>query len=96
MRDHIQLLAERFVRSKDEKIAKAITERLGVGWKLEDLATRLECVTLTCAPDLEHFYLDGQLLLTFYPPEFHQDGNVMTVTQRVECLGTGRKTETNG
>lgn len=94
--NHRQLLAERLVRDQDETLAAAITQRLGVGWHLEDLLTRLECVNTVHKDAPQQYFLDGQALLVFYPPEFHQVGNVITLTQRVEHMGTGRKEEANG
>lgn len=86
MNRYHQLLAEGIVRAQDKALSEAIDKRLGVGWTLEELTSRLECVIFNAAPGIETYHLDGRPLLRLYPPEFSYAGTVITATQRVEHM----------
>jgi hypothetical protein len=84
-----QLLAESFARSQDQVLVAAIIGRIGSGWTLEELSSRLECQSPILMPGLETYFLDGHALLTLHPPAVRHVGTFITMTQRVEHFESG-------
>ena len=75
-------LAQRMSFKLEEAISAAITERLGVGWSLSDLAGRMaEVIT----PDgWSDFQLDGASLFRSGPIEVESTGREITAHRKIE------------
>lgn len=73
-----QQLAIGLARALDERIAQAITTRLGA-WELGDLAGRLSVIHNDSGST---YFLDGAALLRADPPSLECNGTMLSVTQR--------------
>lgn len=78
-----RVLGDQLARELDDALRAAITKRIGMGWRLEDVGGR---ASQRAEAGWDVFYLDGQPILRAGPTTFVQEGNWLTAKRPLEHL----------